>query len=250
MNGHVLKTCRALLFGWFLLAIVAGPALAVDGVIEISQARAEEGGVTAGDAPDFPVTISDRGSYILTGNLVTPDPDITIIEITTDNVTIDLNGFSIVGPVQCSGPPMSCSPTSAGYGVTAGYTTKNVTVLNGNVRGFGHGVVVADASRVENVHVSHNRFLGITTAQTSLVEGCTAELNGDFGINGQNGSVVTRSTARNNKWGIGGNGVIVAESTAQGTRTSASALAATAWCGTAFPMGTEATEYRPWDSAS
>ena len=36
---------------------VAAPLAAQDGVIEINQARAEAGGVTAGDAAGFPVTI-------------------------------------------------------------------------------------------------------------------------------------------------------------------------------------------------
>ena len=42
-------------------------AWAVDGVIEINQHRALAGGVTAGDTAGFPVTLSQRGSYRLTG---------------------------------------------------------------------------------------------------------------------------------------------------------------------------------------
>jgi hypothetical protein len=49
--------------------LVPLPGAAVDGVIEINQSRALAGGVTPGDAPGFPVTISARGSYRLTGNL-------------------------------------------------------------------------------------------------------------------------------------------------------------------------------------
>ena len=41
---------------------LAGQAYAVDGVIEINQARALAGGVTPGDTAGFPVTISVSGS--------------------------------------------------------------------------------------------------------------------------------------------------------------------------------------------
>ena len=48
---------------------LATPALAVDGVIEINQARAMAGGITAGDNPGFPVNLTESGSYRLTSDL-------------------------------------------------------------------------------------------------------------------------------------------------------------------------------------
>ena len=80
------------------LSWLASPALAVDGVVEINQARAEAGGVTATDTPGFPVTIDQSGSYRLTGNLTVSSATTEAIEVRDDRVTIDLNGFSIVGP--------------------------------------------------------------------------------------------------------------------------------------------------------
>ena len=44
-------------------------ALAVDGVTLIDQNKALAGSVTPGDTPGFPVTISQPGSYRLSGNL-------------------------------------------------------------------------------------------------------------------------------------------------------------------------------------
>src|SRR5438128_5729077 len=69
---------------------------AVDGVVLIDQNRALAGSVTFGDAPGFPVTLSQPGSYRLSGNLTVPDANTTAIEVTANNVTIDLNGFSIL----------------------------------------------------------------------------------------------------------------------------------------------------------
>ena len=78
-------------------------ALAVDGQIAITQARAMAGGVTPGDAPGFPVSINLPGSYVLSSGLTVPDANTTAIEINADHVTVDLNGFAILGPTDCSG---------------------------------------------------------------------------------------------------------------------------------------------------
>jgi len=56
----------------------ARPLAAVDGVIEINQARALAGG--PGDEPGFPVTIYASGSYRLTSNLsVGSDTDAILV---------------------------------------------------------------------------------------------------------------------------------------------------------------------------
>jgi len=81
-----------LLLGWCAL-----PAWATDGVIEINQTRAIAGGITAGDNPGFPITISQSGSYRLTSNLTVPT-GVEGIRITANGVSLDLNGFTIIGP--------------------------------------------------------------------------------------------------------------------------------------------------------
>ena len=48
----------------------------------------------------FPVTISEPGSYRLTGNLKPAAGPVDIIEITTGEVVLDLNGFG-----QSTGDP-------------------------------------------------------------------------------------------------------------------------------------------------
>src|SRR5580693_1218836 len=93
-----------------LAAAIPNVTLAVDGVVLINQANALAGNVTPGDAPGFPVTISVAGSYRLSSNLTVPDANTDAIDITVSHVTIDLNGFSIIGQVVCSGFPVtSCS---------------------------------------------------------------------------------------------------------------------------------------------
>src|SRR5215472_5508177 len=75
--------------------------------IQINQATiAASGNRSTGG---FPFTITQPGSYILTGNIV-----VSLgggIEIASDNVTIDLNGFTISGPVRCTGKGATLSCT-------------------------------------------------------------------------------------------------------------------------------------------
>src|SRR5579864_3177056 len=97
-------------FAW-AVALTSLPAFAVDGVVLINQANALAGNVTPGDTPGFPVTISQSGSYKLSSNLVIADPNANGIQITADNVTIDLNGFSIIGPSVCNG--QGTTPTTS-----------------------------------------------------------------------------------------------------------------------------------------
>src|SRR5262245_24689246 len=84
---------------------LAVPALAVDGAIEFNQAAVSAGGITPGDTPGFPATLSLPGSYRLTGNLdlrgEPSPPNTTAVEITAKDVTLDLNGFAIIGNAVC-----------------------------------------------------------------------------------------------------------------------------------------------------
>jgi hypothetical protein len=59
--------------------VIPGRLLPADGVVYIDQNHALGGGVTPGDAAGFPVTISQSGSYRLSGNLTVPDLNTTAI---------------------------------------------------------------------------------------------------------------------------------------------------------------------------
>jgi hypothetical protein len=133
---------------------LALPAGAVDGTIEINQAKVLAAG-------GFPYVISASGSYRLTGNLTVPAA-INGINFFAANATLDLNGFSISGPGSTSGTPI---------GVNAGGVDS--TVENGTVTGFGVGVKVGFFGIVRNMHADSNGN-GILAGSDSLVEHCTA----------------------------------------------------------------------------
>jgi hypothetical protein len=189
-----------------LLVGLAGPVYAVDGVIEINQAKAKVGGVTPGDTPLFPVTISQSGSYRLTSNLDVTDAsarpngsaaeNTTAIEVSADNVTIDLNGFMIKGPTVCSGSPLACSPTGSGIGVHVSPAVLGCVVMNGTVQGMGsYGLQLVgfgSGSHATAVRARSNAGVGIS-AET--VSDSSAIANGDVGIDGH---VVTNCSATSN----------------------------------------------------
>lgn len=168
---------------------LASRAAAVDGVIEINTAKALAGGVTSGDTPGFPVTISESGSYRLTSNLTVSggDPSTTsaIVVSTSLNVTIDLNGFTILGPTNCTGIPVtSCTPGGNAMGIDAS-ARQAVTIRNGIIRGFpDRGINTGPDALIEGVAVSSNGLNGIQVGNGSVVRSCRATQNGNDGIAG------------------------------------------------------------------
>jgi hypothetical protein len=193
-----------------LCAGLSSNMYAVDGVVLIDQNRALAGNVTPGDSAGFPVTISVAGSYRLAGNLTVPNANTTALSITADNVTIDLNGFSIVGPTVCSGNPLFCSPTGTGVGVDA-RSQFSITVINGSVRGMGNtGIYAGYGAHIEKVSVMSNGQDGIAVSGGS-VSGSTALYNGRTGITA-NLSVISGNSATFN----GGDGIVAFVGTVSG----------------------------------
>ena len=198
-----LQVLRNSLLAFVVMAFGTNTASAA--VVSIDQKHAQAGKVTAGDAPGFPVTISESGSYRLTSNLVVTEAGVTAIEITADDVTIDLAGFSIVGPNTCTGTPVVCTIQGGGIGIKAvadeGLSPENVRVMNGTVRGMGgHGIrLIGNGTVVERVQAVSNGGPGIVVGMGSIIDSVAA-------FNGSGaavvGLIVRGTVARNNVFGI------------------------------------------------
>ncbi len=91
---------------------VASPARSVDGVVEISQACAAGPGCFSGDMPGFPVEIDGSAgrSDRLTSDLVVPNASTAGILVAASHLTIDLNGFQIMGAASAAMYDVSCRP--------------------------------------------------------------------------------------------------------------------------------------------
>ena len=191
-------------------ALAAPPAIATDGVIEINQAKVVASG-------GFPFVINEAGSYRLTSNL-----DVTVaanplnthaINVIAHRVTIDLNGFSIVGPSTCTESPTNCPSVGDGDGIHAlvgGDSTSSITVKNGSIRGMGnYGIYVEGFGIFQNLSITHCAGGGLVVS--GAVDQVQANVNGNSGIGVSSGSV-SRSIAYRNK----GTGITVANSVVTG----------------------------------
>ncbi|MFK7894752.1 MAG: hypothetical protein AB8G23_02890 [Myxococcota bacterium] len=168
----------------------AGSAAAVDGVIEINETSVTSGGITPGDLPGYPATLTQPGSYRLTGNLELRSSGTTGILVAADDVTIDLNGFGIVGTARCTSykDEVSCVGDGLGSAIYAQddrSVAVRTTVRNGFVRGAGHsGIRLNAESAVDFVTVTDNAQGGIEIADDSLVTRSRIVRNGGDGIRG------------------------------------------------------------------
>lgn len=214
---------------WILIALFVAPsALAADGVVEINQTCAVTTGCFAGDTAGYPVQIVGAAghSYRLTSDLKIPDENTHGIQISTSNISIDLAGFEISGPVVCSGTPTTCTPsTGSGTGVfvTSLFDFPGTAVRNGAVGGMGDGgLSLSSQSEVQNVRVRWNRRSGITIGSGSIVSGSTVFQNGGDGISSFSGSTLSgNSIYQNGVRGIfGGRGMTITGNSVYGNALS------------------------------
>ena len=161
---------------------------------------------TPGD-DDSVFRISQPGSYYLTGRLLGQFGKAGI-EIASSNVTIDLNGFEVVGAVS------SLSGVSATFGFDA------ISVSNGIVWGWGgSGVAIqGNGARVERVQSKQNASHGVNIGSNGVISFCIARENGATGFQVSTGTLISDCiAATNTSVGINGNGrCLITRCTAEG----------------------------------
>lgn len=161
-----MKRVLWLLAGLGVVLLSAAPVLADDGFYVIGGRPSVGTRITS-----LPCTITSPGYYYLTGNLSYAGGN--AITVNNDNVTIDLMGFSLIGP--------SNSSLYSGIYMNG---RKNVEVRNGTVSGWYLGVSeYSDAG-------SHHRMIGVRANGNTygiylhgidhLIKGCIAS-QGNFG---------------------------------------------------------------------
>lgn len=110
----------------------------------------------------LPTTISAQGIYCFVDDLTTNATTGNAIEITTSNVTIDMNGWKLGG-------------LAAGLGTTArGIASNgpnNITIRNGNVRGYLIGVELLGGQGhvIEDVRAERNRQIGLKSSGNGVL---------------------------------------------------------------------------------
>jgi parallel beta-helix repeat protein len=155
----------------------------------------------------LPLTISTPGSYYVTGDLTGSqgNPGITI---TTDNVTIDLNGFTLIG-------------VSFSFAAITGTSRKNITIRNGSFRnwpstavgcgtctnvrlsdlrsiGNGGGFSVGDGSEIVRCLAADSTNRGFIATSGCVISFCIATGNDDGGFQVISNNLLHDNTATNN----------------------------------------------------
>jgi hypothetical protein len=146
------------LLGLLVLLGVSTSSRAADEAIEINQASALAGGVTPGDAPGFPVSLTKPGTYVVTSELNVLDPNADAI-VAHRGASIDLNGFGISRASEVGG-------NFAGRGIVGADV-----VENGRVHGFREGVVRAQTVRRVTVSASYLRGIDAREVVESGADG-------------------------------------------------------------------------------
>ena len=190
--------CTPALFAQGPLAPPAGPPAPGMKTLEQIEPRRPLVAGTAGVAvaPSGTITISEAGSYYLTGNMTLNSGN--GITITSDDVTLDLGGFTIQGNA------------GGGFGVSLSGGRTRIAIRNGSIRGnytyngtfsgsgFGSGIDYSGSAptvvRVSDVMVEGVASYGIDlgTGLASVVESCVVRV---ATITGIRAGVVTDSIA-------------------------------------------------------
>ncbi|MCK6476218.1 MAG: right-handed parallel beta-helix repeat-containing protein [Phycisphaerales bacterium] len=156
---------------------------------EVEPRIAISAATTPGDG-DSTFKITQPGSYYLTGN-VTGASGKSGIEIAASGVTIDLNGFALLGV------------SGSLSGVKAATAVQSITIRNGTVSGWGiRGIDIAAAAvtgvRLESITCSSNSGDGIAAFSRCVVQNCVMNQNGGYGLLVNTEAVVEDCTANGN----------------------------------------------------
>lgn len=189
-----------------ILLFFSSGLVCADGRFEINQLCVASGCFT-GDDPGWPVEITEPGSYRLTSNLNVgsfSDP-VDGIQIFSSDVTLDLGGFTIGGPVVCIGDEPVCFTSNSKHGIRSigqpNPILRNAKIFNGSVQGF--DIECIDLAGIRNFEISDLRISdcgsrGIRALSPSgVIDRVHITNTGDAGIFTNSRNKVTRSTFYN-----------------------------------------------------
>lgn len=120
----------------------------------------------------FPIILSATGSYQLAQNITIPDGCANDgIDITADNVTLDLGGFALTGAA------------AGAIGINEMATHVGATIRNGTVQGWPTGDISGDGmNTIDGVRALNSLGYGISVGDGSDVRNCLAGGNHATGV--------------------------------------------------------------------
>jgi hypothetical protein len=128
-------------------AAVAATLLALAGLGSgAAPARAETWSTCTGFVDSVPAVITTQGVWCLRRDVSTAITSGRAIEIASNNVTLDCNGFKVGG--------LAGGPATTAAGIYA-YNRKNLTIRNCNVRGFETGIHLTGGTGTQELSAGH-----------------------------------------------------------------------------------------------
>jgi len=229
----------AMLGGFFLTANATfaqgsltppgGPAPTMKTADQIEPRTIVNAANTPGDTTNSFI-ISKSGSYYLTTNILGTTGK-SGIEITTNDVTLDLNGFTLQGVAGSVNGVNFIGDTSF-LGFTTSYARTNITVRNGIIRNWGGdgihsssysgqnflleqlkvcfnstGALINGSGVARDCFFANNSDVGLNF-NNALISNCTVNNNGSYAVFANN-STISGCFVQNNGSGISANGGIV-----------------------------------------
>jgi parallel beta-helix repeat protein len=169
---HALLASASMLFGQGALTPPGAPAPTMKTLDQVQPRTLIPGGTAV-------FTISSEGSYYLSGNLSIASGN--AITVNASNVTIDLQGFELIGA------------GGGNIGIIINGGISNVTIRNGTIRNFPSGGINGIGNptvRVEKVRALNNGSVGINVDVNGAVIDCVAEANASTGILGADNCLI------------------------------------------------------------
>lgn len=172
-----------------LTLLLTASATAADGVYEIHKLCVPIG-CFAGDSAGLPVQITQPGSYRLTSDIETESTSVTGIEITSGlaHVSIDMNGFALLGPRRCTGDLPDCGSGGGFQSAIQAFNARHLIIKNGAIKGFNSGIIATgDAllALISNVRIDNSRSDAFAVPEgAAILRNITASNNGGFGVRG------------------------------------------------------------------
>jgi parallel beta-helix repeat protein len=139
-------------------------------------------------------TITQSGSYFLTTNIIAASGQSGIV-VMADDVTLDLNGFTLSGAGTNSGL----------FGIYQGYAWRNLRILNGSIvqwgKDAGAGISVSgDGNWIDHVLFATN-VTGLFVGPNCKIGNCVVAYNG-YGLRAGPGSAISACLIYKNIQGI------------------------------------------------
>lgn len=175
--------------------------------------------ISGSNTPVGAYTISQSGSYYLTGNRLC---SVIGIDIDANNVTLDLNGYNLIGTgagSQCGIKLMNCSNVIVKngtihnfgrqgileentHGSARNHTVGDVRVVGNSRSGSSYQAITLLGSNhsVKDCIVADNLGGGIYTDDGATIINCRVYDNGNFGIHTSSGSIIRRNLCYGNNY--------------------------------------------------